>query len=196
MAFQCFVIHKPYQVLTAFTAKDGKQHLGDFFKVPKDVYPVGRLDYDSEGLLILTNDKQLTNRLLNPEFGHKRSYWVQVEGAITEEALAKLSAGVDISIDGQTHHTKPAKAILLTTPPTIEERNPPIRVRENIPTSWISLTLTEGKNRQVRRMTAAVGFPTLRLVRYKMEQLTLQGMKTGEMIEMSRNQLYKKLGIS
>lgn len=170
--------------------------MGDFFKVPKDVYPVGRLDYDSEGLLVLTNDKQLTNRLLNPEFAHKRSYWVQVEGDITPEALEQLSIGVDININGIPHHTKPAKAMKLETPPNISERNPTVRFRENIPTSWISLTLTEGKNRQVRRMTAAVGFPTLRLVRYKIEQLGLQQLQPGEMLEISRNQLYKKLGIS
>ena len=196
MAFQCYIINKPFQVLTAFTSSDGKKHLGDFFKVPKDVYPVGRLDYDSEGLLVLTNDKQLTNRLLNPEFAHKRSYWVQVEGDITPEALEQLSIGVDININGIPHHTKPAKAMKLETPPNISERNPTVRFRENIPTSWISLTLTEGKNRQVRRMTAAVGFPTLRLVRYKIEQLGLQQLQPGEMLEISRNQLYKKLGIS
>ncbi|MDA3613295.1 pseudouridine synthase [Polluticaenibacter yanchengensis] len=196
MAFQCYIINKPFQVLTAFTSADGKKHLGDLFKVPKDVYPVGRLDYDSEGLLILTNDKQLTNRLLNPEFAHKRSYWVQVEGDITEEAIAKLSTGIEINVNGIPHNTQPAKAVKLKTAPDIPERNPPVRFRENIPTSWLSLTLTEGKNRQVRRMTAAVGFPTLRLIRYKIEQLTISALKPGEISEISRNQLYKKLGIS
>lgn len=167
-------------MLCQFSPEGDKQTLADYLDVPKDVYPVGRLDYDSEGLLILTNDKSLNARLLKPSNAHEREYWVQVEGAITEDAVSRLSSGVNISIDGKSHHTLPAKASLITTEPALPPRNPPIRFRKNIPTSWISLTLHEGKNRQVRRMTAAVGFPTLRLVRWRMEGLTLEGLEPGK----------------
>lgn len=172
---------KPYRVLSQFSAEGDKQTLSDFFiGIPKDVYPVGRLDYDSEGLLLLTNDKTVTHRLLDPSFAHARTYLVQVEGGISDEAIRKLQDGVSINVDGKTYRTKKAKAHLLTQEPTLPERHPPIRYRKEIPTSWIELTLTEGKNRQVRRMTAAVGFPTLRLVRYAVGHLTVEGLQPGE----------------
>lgn len=175
-----FLFHKPYQVLTQFSRDGDKQTLADLLPhLPKDVYPVGRLDYDSEGLLLLTNDRQLTHRLLDPKFNHPRTYWVQVEGAVTDEALEQLQQGVAISIDGKQHRTKPALAKRLGDQPDVSERNPPIRFRKNIPTTWIALTLTEGKNRQVRRMTAAVGFPTLRLIRYAVGSITLDGLEPG-----------------
>lgn len=165
----------------------------DFFAVPPGVYPVGRLDYDSEGLLILTNDKQLNHRLLHPGFGHEREYWVQVEGDITDIAINKLERGVDIAIDGKTYRTKKAKAVKFLNVPHLPERNPPIRYRKNIPTSWISLVLHEGKNRQVRKMTAQTGFPTLRLVRYRIANISLDRLQPGEMIDMSRDEMYIKL---
>lgn len=191
-----FIIYKPFQVLSQFTSTEGKQSLHDYFKLPSDVYPVGRLDYDSEGLLLLTNDKQVNHLVLHPTFAHEREYWVQVEGNITEAALQQLRKGVSISIDGKVHHTKPALAHLFAHPPVVPDRNPPIRFRQNIPTSWISLSLTEGKNRQVRRMTAKTGFPTLRLIRYRIGTLTIAAMQPGEMRELDRDSFYKGAGIS
>ncbi len=176
-----YIFYKPYLTISQFSPEGDKvtlaHHLPD---IPKDVYPVGRLDHDSEGLLLLTSDKSLTNQLLNPAFGHKRTYYVQVDGAITPEAIAQLKSGVTISIDGKQYRTKKAEVVLLTGEPLLPERNPPIRVRKSIPVSWISITLTEGKNRQVRRMTAAVGFPTLRLVRYSISNVTMAGIQPGE----------------
>jgi len=177
---QYFIFHKPYQVLSQFSAEGDKKTLSDYFPgISKNIYPVGRLDHDSEGLLLLTDDKSLTHRLLDPKFAHPRTYWVQVEGTITEEAIRKLAEGVTISIDGKQYKTKKAKAEILKEQPDVAERNPPIRVRKNIPDSWIALTLTEGKNRQVRRMTAAVGFPTLRLIRCAIGQVTIAGILPG-----------------
>lgn len=171
-------------VLSQFSAEGEKKTLADFLGgIAKDIYPVGRLDYDSEGLLILTNDKVLTHQLLEPKFEHKRTYYVQVDGEVTDEAIKQLSKGVVVNIDGKDYTTKPAIAEKIEEP-NLPERNPPIRYRKNIPTSWISLTLTEGKNRQVRKMTAKVGFPTLRLVRYSIEKVTIEGMNPGDYIEM------------
>ena len=121
----------------------------DFFDVPNDVYPIGRLDYDSEGLLILSNDKKLNHALLNPEFEHEREYWAQVDGAITMEAINDLRNGVDITIDGKIYRTKKCGAMLMRDEPVVPERNPPIRVRKSIPTSWVKLVLTEGKNMRI-----------------------------------------------
>ena len=188
-----YVIYKPYLVLSQFSAVEGKQTLADYFDVPKDVYPVGRLDYDSEGLLILTNDKQLNNRLLNPLFAHEREYWVQVDGATTQEAVVQLQKGVSINIDGKQYRTKPCKASLFEAPPIVPERNPPIRFRKEIPAPWFRLILKEGKNRQVRKMTAAVGFPTLRLIRHRIEKLTIEHLQPGEMVAMEQKELYKML---
>lgn len=188
-----FIIYKPYLVLSQFSGVAGKKTLADFFDVPRDVYPVGRLDHDSEGLLLLTNDTHLNHRLLNPKFAHAREYWVQVDGAVTKEAITQLSGGVLINIDGKPWHTQPCTASLFEQEPTLPPRNPPIRVRKEIPAPWIRLVLTEGKNRQVRKMTAAVGFPTLRLVRYRIEDISLQQMQPGDMIELSGNSIYQKL---
>jgi len=179
-AYTYIWFYKPYQVMSQFSAAGDKATLADFLTdIPGDVYPVGRLDYDSEGLLLLTNDTSVTHRLLHPSFMHQRTYYVQVEGSITPEALQQLRDGVTIHINGQPHHTLPAVATLIPEP-ELPERNPPIRFRKNIPTSWISLTLTEGKNRQVRRMTAAAGFPTLRLVRYSIGHYTIRGLQPGD----------------
>ena len=152
--------------------------------VPKDVYPVGRLDYDSEGLLLLTNDKSMNAALLHPGKKHERTYLVQVEGSITDLALQQLQNGVEISVNGERYQTKPARVKLLIEAPDLPERVPPIRFRKNIPTSWIELTLTEGKNRQVRRMTAAVGHPTLRLIRTSIGEWPVAGLGPGEWKEL------------
>ncbi len=174
-----FVFYKPFRVLSQFSPEGAKTTLTSFFSdLPKDIYPVGRLDYDSEGLLLLTNDKPLTNRLLNPLFGHERTYLVQVEGMPHPDALKQLREGVWINAGGKRFRTKPARVSLITEP-DVPERNPPIRFRKNIPDSWIRLTLTEGRNRQVRHMTAAAGYPTLRLIRYSIGQVTIDGLAPG-----------------
>ena len=178
------LFYKPYEVLSQFSASGDKKTLAHFFSIlPKDVYPVGRLDYDSEGLLLLTNDKSLAHHLTEPRFAHPRTYYVQVEGAITSNSIKQLSSGVSIHIDGKQYQTKPAIVSVLKEEPLLPPRFPPIRFRKSIPTSWISLTLTEGKNRQVRRMTAAVGFPTLRLVRFAIGGVTVEGLQPGDYIE-------------
>jgi 23S rRNA pseudouridine2457 synthase len=188
-----FQLYKPFQVLSQFSAAENKQTLADFFKVPKDVYPVGRLDYDSEGLLILTNDKALNHQLLHPKFEHRRSYWVQVDGAINAAAIEQLQNGVDINIDGKIYSTKKLIATVFEQPPTSIARNPPIRFRKEIPAPWIELILSEGKNRQIRKMTAKVGFPTLRLIRYSIEGLSLNQMQPGEIIALTQQEIYQKL---
>lgn len=184
------IIYKPFNVLSQFTSGEEKRTLKDFFNVPVDVYPVGRLDYDSEGLLILSNDKKLNHELLNPALQHTREYWVQVDGAITDAALYRLQIGVDITVDGKKHRTKKCKANEIKTAPVVPDRNPPIRIRKNVPTSWIKLVITEGKNRQVRKMTAAVGFPTLRLIRYGIEKCTIESLQPGEMRILTRGEIY------
>ncbi len=191
--YRYFIIYKPFRVLTQFSTKEDKKTLADYFDVPKNVYAVGRLDYDSEGLLILTNDTALNHRLLTPQYNHEREYRVQVEGSITKDAIDNLQKGVVISIDGKQHKTLPCKSFLFIQPPLISERNPPIRFRKNIAVSWISLTLTEGKNRQVRKMTAKVGYPTLRLIRYRIEKLTLENMHPGDIKELTKEAIYKGL---
>jgi len=196
VALKYYIIYKPYEVLTRFTPEGNKACLADYFKVPSDVYPVGRLDYDSEGLLILTNDKTLNQQLLLPKHAHEREYWVQVDGAVTAEAVQQLEAGVQINVDGQLYRTKRCRAEMFTAEPLLPPRNPPIRFRKSIPAPWIKMVLQEGKNRQVRRMTAAVGFPTLRLVRYRMEDITIAGMQSGEMQELSREEIYSRLKLS
>lgn len=189
LAMHYYMICKPFQVLSQFSAEGYKKTLKDFFDVPQNVYPVGRLDYDSEGLLLLTNDTTINQLLLHPLRAHEREYWVQVEGEVTKEALQKLQKGITIQIDKKPHNTQPCKAIHFEKPPVVFERIPPIRFRKSIPDSWLSLTLTEGKNRQVRRMTAAVGLPTLRLIRYRIGHLTIEGMQPGDIRSISRKDI-------
>jgi len=185
---QYFIFYKPFNVLAQFSAEGEKKTLSDYFpNIDKNIYPVGRLDYDSEGLLILTNDKSLTHLMLEPSSVHPRTYLVQVEGQITEEALKQLEEGVIINIKGKKYKTKKAIAKIIPQPPKLPERNPPIRFRKNVPDSWLSLTITEGKNRQVRHSTAAVGFPTLRLIRYSIGKVTIGGMMPGDIKEMGIN---------
>ncbi|MBR1778326.1 MAG: pseudouridine synthase [Alphaproteobacteria bacterium] len=172
--FQYIAFYKPYGVLSQFTEEGGHKSLKGF-NLPADVYAAGRLDHDSEGLLLLTNDGPLIKKVLDPHFAHPRSYLAQVDGAITEQALKQLRQGVVI----KGYKTRPCLAEM-TEPPDFPERVPPIRFRKNIPTSWVKLTLTEGKNRQVRHMTAAVGFPTLRLIRISIGRLILDGLQPGQ----------------
>ena len=174
------LLNKPYEVLTQFTDENGRATLKDFVTVP-DVYPVGRLDYDSEGLVLLTDDKQLQHRLSEPRFKVPKTYWVQVEGEPTEAALAELRRGVDL----KTGFTTPADVALLPDAPDLWERSKPVRFRANIPTSWLQITISQGMNRQVRKMTAAVGFPTLRLVRAQITTLDLAGLAAGQWRELT-----------
>ncbi|MBD1910337.1 MULTISPECIES: pseudouridine synthase [unclassified Leptolyngbya] len=184
MPYRYLVFYKPYDVLTQFSRPDmpsdeaagaSCRTLKDFIPVP-DVYPVGRLDRDSEGLLLLTDDGKLQNQLLDPKYAHPRTYWVQVERVPDAAALDQLQQGVVI----RGYRTRPAKVRLLCEEPELPAREPPIRFRKNVPTAWLEMTLTEGRNRQVRRMTAAVGFPTLRLVRVAIAHLRLTGLQPGE----------------
>ncbi len=193
MSYSYFVIYKPFGILSQFSGE--KDTLKDVASFPKEVYPVGRLDKDSEGLLLLTDDKALNHGLLNPKFGHTRSYLAQVEGIPTAEAMEALQNGVMITVDGKNYFTKKAQVELLDIAPELPERNPPIRYRKSVPDSWIKLTLTEGKNRQVRKMTAAAGFPTLRLVRWAMEDLSILGFAVGEVREFKEEGMYQLLKI-
>jgi 23S rRNA pseudouridine2457 synthase len=155
--------------------------LSDFLSLQKDVYPVGRLDYDSEGLLLLTNDGVLHNKLINPKYEHSRTYLVQVEGIPTAEAIYKLSSGILI----QGEKTKGANVKFLHIEPSIWARNPPIRFRKNVSTSWIEIELFEGRNRQIRKMTAAIGYPTLRLVRTRLESISIEDLGVGKSRELN-----------
>jgi 23S rRNA pseudouridine2457 synthase len=192
---QYFIVHKPFNVLSQFTSQEGKKTLKDFFDLPPDVYPVGRLDYDSEGLLVLSNDKALNQLLLNPKFEHNREYWAQVEGEINQPAVMSLKSGVRIAVDGKPYQTKKCRANIFSDEPEVAERNPPVRFRKNIPTSWVQLILTEGKNRQVRKMCAAVGFPVLRLIRYRIEKMSIEELEPGEMRKMGKEEVYRLLAI-
>jgi 23S rRNA pseudouridine2457 synthase len=176
-----FILNKPYGVLSQFTPDHPGQRTLAEFHLPEGIYAAGRLDQDSEGLLLLTNDGALIKELLDPAKGHPRTYLVQVEGIPTEEALTNLRSGVKIG----DYQTKAAKVSTTEEPPDLPPRDPPIRVRKQIPTSWITLTLTEGKNRQVRRMTAAVGNPTLRLIRVQMGAIRIEGLGPGEFRELT-----------
>jgi len=193
MQLKYYIVYKPYFVLSQFSSEEGKHCLKDFFIVEKDVYPVGRLDYDSEGLLILTNDTTVNHRLLHPRFVHEREYLAQVEGLVTEEAIQQLEAGVPININGNKYLTQPARATALDRPPLVPGRNPPIRVRKNISDSWVRLILTEGKNRQVRKMMAHTGFPVLRLIRSRIENISVQGMLPGDMKTLPKHTIYSQL---
>ena len=167
------LFNKPFGVLSQFTSSEGVANLSSYIDVP-NVYAAGRLDKDSEGLLVLTDDGRLQDRIASPRHKQAKTYWVQVEGEITDQALSALRAGVRLK-DGLT---KPAEALRMTEP-AVWPRVPPIRERKSIPTSWLSLSIREGRNRQVRRMSAAVGFPTLRLIRYAVGEWSIDGIDSG-----------------
>ncbi|WP_409526331.1 pseudouridine synthase [Nitrincola sp. MINF-07-Sa-05] len=168
------LFNKPFRVMSVFTDNEGRSTLADYIREP-GFYAAGRLDYDSEGLLILTDDGQVQHRLANPKFKLEKTYWAQVDGEISDAAIEQLQSGVLLN-DGPT---RPAKARRMTEP-EIWPRTPPIRTRLSQPTSWLELKISEGRNRQVRRMTAAVGFPTLRLIRYAIGNWTLDNLSPGE----------------
>lgn len=173
--------NKPYGVLSQFTPDGSPNRPLAEFGFPKDVYPIGRLDADSEGLLLLSDEPGLNTRLLHPRNAHEREYWAQVERIPTAEALQQLSKGVVI----QGHKTLPGRAWLLDPQPSVPPRDPPIRFRKSVPDCWLGLELVEGKNRQVRRMTAAVGHPTLRLMRVRIGQFMLGDLAAGKWKELS-----------
>jgi 23S rRNA pseudouridine2457 synthase len=179
-------LNKPFGVLCKFSPEPGRPTLADFVKV-SGVYPAGRLDTDSEGLLLLTDDGALQARIANPRYKLAKVYWAQVEGLPTEEALLLLRRG---GLDLGDFRTQPADARLIGEPANLWPRDPPIRYRAKIPTSWLELTLREGKNRQVRRMTAKVGFPTLRLVRAKIGGIGVSGIAPGQWHEVDASQLW------
>jgi 23S rRNA pseudouridine2457 synthase len=194
MTNRYIIFHKPYGVLSQFTQESPKHiTLKEYIDVP-NVYPVGRLDWDSEGLLLLTNDGKLQHRLAHPRFGHQRTYWVQVERIPDVGAINKLQTGVEI----KDYRTRPAQVRLFLEEPFVGDscswlgdRIPPIRYRKSIPTAWLEMTLTEGKNRQVRRMTAAVGFPTLRLIRVSIAHIRLHDLAPGHWRELTPSELTK-----
>jgi 23S rRNA pseudouridine2457 synthase len=173
-------LHKPYGVLSQFTPEEpGQRTLADF-AFPKAVYPIGRLDADSEGLLLLSDEPQWNDRLLHPRHAHAREYWVQVERVPAAESLRQLERGVLI----QGRKTLPCRAWMLDPQPSVPPRDPPIRIRKSVPDVWIALELVEGRNRQVRRMTAAIGHPTLRLVRVRIGRLELGDLPAGRWREL------------
>jgi 23S rRNA pseudouridine2457 synthase len=178
------LVNKPFHVLTQFTSVDGKASLSDFIAAP-GCYPAGRLDYDSEGLVLLTNSGSLQARLAEPRFKVAKTYLVQVEGSPTPDAIQTLRRGVLLN-DGMT---RPSDAQLIDEPPWLWARDPPIRMRKEIPTQWVSLTIREGRNRQVRRMTAAVGNPTLRLIRWSVGPWTLENIAPGSSREVDPREL-------
>jgi 23S rRNA pseudouridine2457 synthase len=179
--------YKPFGVLSQFTGDIGQRTLSEF-GLPPNVYPVGRLDKDSEGLLLLTNDGPFKHQLLNPKSNHQKTYWVQVEGEPSNEELHLLEVGVVI----KGYKTKSCSVRNLNGEPKLPLREPPIRVRKTIPTSWIEVVLTEGKNRQVRRMTAKIGCPTLRLVRISIEAISLAELEPGKWRYVQKDEIVKK----
>ena len=193
-----YIFHKPYGVLSQFTRElPGHICLKDYIDVESDVYPVGRLDRDSEGLLILTNDRSLNKKLLDPSQGHSRTYRIQVEKIPQKQDLDRIrTGGLVIRVRKKDHVCLPAEIQIQDPIPDISPRVPPIRERKQIPTCWLEIKLKEGKNRQVRKMMAAVGFPVLRLIRTSVEDLELGKLKQGELQKIERDKMYSLLRIN
>lgn len=179
------IFNKPYDVLSQFTPEDGARSLGEF-GLPKDVYPAGRLDKDSEGLLLLTDDGPLIEKLLNPKNEKPKTYWVLVERVPTEEEMQKMRDGLKI----EDYTTRPCQVKILDPQPDVPPRDPPVRFRKTVQDIWIEVRIVEGKNRQVRKMTAAIGHPTLRLIRMKMANLDLSGLSPGEWMEIPKSEIH------
>jgi 23S rRNA pseudouridine2457 synthase len=184
----CLLFHKPYRVLSRFTGSADRATLAQFIRRPGH-YPAGRLDYDSEGLLFLTDDGSIQNRISDPRFGLEKTYWAQVEGVPSGDAVERLKRGLRLK-DGPARATR---ARLIQEPPGLWPRDPPIRYRARIPTHWLELQLDEGRNRQVRRMTAAVGLPTLRLIRSAIGPWTIEGLGPGESRELASDEVERVL---
>jgi 23S rRNA pseudouridine2457 synthase len=189
VSFRYLVFNKPFQVLSQFTQgtgapATGRRTLADYINVPA-VYPVGRLDFDSEGLLLLTDDGPWQQRLTHPKFEHPRTYWVQVEGEAVDSTLSPLRQGLEI----QDYRTRPAQAKVISANESLPAREPPIRYRKNIPTSWLEITIIEGRNRQIRRMTAAIGLPALRLIRVAIGGLWLHHLPVGQWRDLTPHEL-------
>ena len=201
MEFKYFIANKPYNTLCQFTQEvAGQATLADLnYDFPKDVYPIGRLDQDSEGLLLLTNDRALNHRLLNPQFAHKRTYAALIEGIPTAQSLENMENGVDIKIEKKIYHTLPAHCTCIDTPSVflnnqaLWERIPVPRASKNQDMTWVKITLKEGKNRQVRRMCAAIGHPCLRLIRVAIEDLILGDLQPNDVKEVNQNLIFEKL---
>ena len=183
--FSYYIANKPYGMLCQFSDSSGRPTLADIGKFPKDVYPAGRLDLDSEGLVLLTNDGMLKHVLLDPRHRHPRTYLVQVERIPDEDAIRTLCNGVII----EKQKTLPAKVKLLGESPALPDRNPPIRIRKNVPTAWLEIILVEGRNRQIRKMTAGVGHPTLRLMRAQIMNIKLEALEVGSHRELSPDEI-------
>lgn len=191
-----YVFNKPYNVLSQFTRENDSESIADYFFLDdKDVYPIGRLDRDSEGLLILTNDKRLNNLLLNPKNHKTKVYFAQVEGDFSIKASKELKKGVRITVDKKPYDTLPADAKKVEQPKFLWERVPSVRYRKEIPTSWVRIEIQEGKNRQVRKMLAAVGYPVLRLIRTRIENLDLNRIEPGDIQVYNQAEIYRKLGV-
>ena len=182
------LVNKPYQVLCQFTDTDGRPTLADYVR-QAGVYPAGRLDFDSEGLLLLTDDGRLQARISQPKSKIRKTYWAQVEGIASDAQIQSLLDGVALK-DGKAEAVAASR---IDTPPMLWDRNPPIRYRKSVSDSWIEITLSEGRNRQVRRMTAAVGLPTLRLIRYSVGPWTLDGLAPGEARELTTTEAWQAL---
>ncbi len=179
------LFHKPYNVLSQFTPEDGAKSLAEF-GLPKDVYPAGRLDKDSEGLLLLTDDGLLIEKLLNPKNEKPKTYWVLVERVPTEDELEKMRNGLKI----EDYETRPCQVKILDPQPEVPPRSPPVRTRKTVEDIWIEVRIVEGKNRQVRKMTAAIGHPTLRLIRKKIANLDLGTIAAGEWMEIPKSEIH------
>jgi 23S rRNA pseudouridine2457 synthase len=194
--YDYFLIFKPYGMLSQFSGEEQDALLGDLFDFPKDVYPIGRLDKDSEGLLLLTNDNRFKQYLLEPKFKVAKEYWVQVEGVPSPEQITTLTNGsINIKHEGRTHRVAPCEVDIMPDF-SIFERSKPIRFRKNIPTTWLRIILREGKNRQVRKMTAAVGLPTLRLIRGKIGNYSAEQLLPGDVITLKKTDLFPYFGFS